>query len=116
MLWFWESVKCVWAELTMPSNSARRPGSTLSFLILTRLSSSCLPMLEVSVRAKNKTLWRCSDLTDERSLLRSLALPINQRKENRIYLTQQYLLRILQSRINLRVIQLVSNHDEIDVT
>src|SRR5258708_19747126 len=80
MLSFCASVRLRRAEAIIPSNSFFEAGSALRFPILTRLSSSCLPMQvfseQVLLRTNDENLWGVVYLADDRSFFLPLPPPI----------------------------------------
>src|SRR5262249_50230175 len=115
MLSFWASARLRRADATIPSNSLREARSTLRFPIFTRLSSSALPISKVLLGTTNKNLRRFADLVDDRPPVRRFAPPTLWQKEQSAHLPPQPALGSLCRRVQIRVVQVVSNHHEVDV-
>jgi hypothetical protein len=71
--------------------------------------------MKVLLGTNDKDLGRTAYLANNRPFVRRLALPILQGEKQRVHFASQFALSVLCCSIKIGVVQLVSNHHEIDV-
>src|SRR5438270_7726838 len=99
----------------MPVYSERVGDSALSRPIFTRLSSSCFPTLKIFDTAKKENLRLGIYFADERTFLGDFSLPVGSRKKCWVDLARQFALDILQSAVKTSIVQIISDHHQIDI-
>src|SRR5713101_9303793 len=68
-----------------------------------------------SFRSHDENLWLRANSLDKRIFTRDFAPPVLAREKKRIHLAMQLALRAMQRREQITVIEIISNHQEIDI-